>query len=99
MNFDNVKKYLFDAARELGLDEYEVFYSSDSSVSAETLKDEISAFAYGVSGGVCFRCIVDGKIGAASTELLEEGELKAIVARAVSNAKNIESDDPAIIFE
>ena len=99
MNFDNVKKYLFDAAKEIGLDEYEVFYSSDSSVSAETLKDEISAFAYGVSGGVCFRCIVDGKIGAASTELLEESELKAIVARAVSNAKNIESDDPAIIFE
>ncbi len=99
MNFENLKKTLFDAARAAGLEEYEIFYTSDSSVSAETLKDEISAFAYGVSGGVCFRCVVDGRIGAASSELLTEEEMKALVRRAVSNARNIESDDPAVIFE
>lgn len=99
MNFENLKRALFDAAVEAGLSEYEIFYTRDSSVSAETLKDEISAFAYGVSGGVCFRCIVDGKMGAASSELLTEVEMKSLVKRAVSNARNIESDDPAVIFE
>lgn len=98
MNFENLKKHLFDAANAAGLEEYEIFYTSDSSVSAETLKDEISAFAYGVSGGVCFRCVVDGKIGAASSELFTEDEMKALVLRAVSNAKNTECDDPATIF-
>lgn len=98
MNFENIKKCVFDAAKAAGLKEYEIFYTADSSVSTETLKDEISAFAYGVSGGVCFRCVVDGKIGSASGELLTEDEMKALVARAISNAKNIESDDPAIIF-
>ncbi|MBQ7384806.1 MAG: TldD/PmbA family protein [Clostridia bacterium] len=99
MDFESLKKSLFDAAKSAGLEEYEIFYTADSSVSAETLKDEISAFAYGVAGGVCFRCVVDGRMGAASSELLTEEEMKALVARAVSNARNIESDDPAIIFE
>ena len=99
MRFDDIKQTVFDAAKELGLSEYELFYTSDSSVSAETLKDEISAFAYGVSGGACFRCIVDGKIGSASSELMTADEMRSIVRRAAANAKIIESDDPAIIFE
>ena len=99
MNFDNIKQYLSRAAKDAGLDEYEIFYTSDKSISTETLKDEISAFTYGVSGGVCFRCVVDGKIGAASSELLTEDEMKAIVSRAISNARGVEGDDPAIIFE
>ncbi|MBQ8140832.1 MAG: TldD/PmbA family protein [Clostridia bacterium] len=99
MNFEDIKKYVFEAAGAAGLEEYEVFYTFDSSVSAETLKDEISAFNYGVSGGVCFRCIVGGKIGTASSELLCEEEMRAIVNRAISNAQNIESDDPAVIYE
>ena len=99
MRFDDIKQTVFDAANELGLSEYELFYTSDSSVSAETLKDEISAFAYGVSGGACFRCIVDGRIGSASSELMTADEMRSIVKRAAANAKIIESDDPAIIFE
>lgn len=99
MNFENIKNCVFEAAKAAGIEEYEIFYTSDSSISVETLKDEISAFAYGVSGGICFRCVVDGKMGSASTELLEENELCAIVGRAASNAKNIEGDDPAIIFK
>ena len=99
MRIEDIKQTVFDAASELGITEYEIFYTSDSSVSAETLKDEIAAFAYGVSGGACFRCIVDGKMGSASTELITENELRAIVSRAAANAKIIESEDPAIIFE
>ncbi len=99
MNFENIKNCVFEAAKEAGIEEYEIFYTSDTSISAETLKDEISSFTYGVSGGICFRCVIDGKMGSAATELLEEGELRAIVKRAASNAKNIESEDPAIIFK
>ena len=99
MKFEDIKQTVFDAARELGLSEYELFYASDSSVSAETLKNEISAFTYGVSGGACFRCIVDGKMGSASSELITPDEMRAIVKRAEANARIIESDDPAIIFE
>ncbi len=99
MKFEDIKQTVFDAARELGLSEYELFYTSDSSISAETLKDDISAFTYGVSGGACFRCIVGGRLGSASSELITPEQMREIVKRAAANAEIIESDDPAIIFE
>ena len=99
MKFDDVKQFLIAEADRMGLDAYEVYFMETSDSSAETLKDEISSFSSGVRGGVCFRCIVDGQMGSASSELFEENEMRALVARAIENAKNIESDDKAILFE
>lgn len=96
---DMIKNVLKNAAKEAGIAEYEIFYSNDENISTETLKDEISSFASGNSGGVSFRCKVNGKMGYASTELLEEEELKELVIRAVENAKTIENDDETFIFE
>lgn len=45
------------------------------------------------AGGVCFRCRADGKIGYASTELMDEEELRALPSRAVENAALIENTD------
>ena len=43
-----------------------------SGTSAETLKGEISSFSSEVSGGISFRCIVDGKMGSESYREREE---------------------------
>lgn len=99
MNFDAVKSTLIAEAERLGLHEYDVFFMESESCSTETLKDEISSFSSGVGGGVGFRCIVDGHVGCASTELLTEEEMRAIVARAAANATMLESRDEPIIFE
>ena len=99
MDFNSVKEYLFDAAKNAGLDEYEVYFMESDGISAETLKDEISSFSSTVSGGIGFRCIVNGKIGIASTELFTKEEMAELVERARNNAKYIENDDKAIIFE
>lgn len=99
MNFDAVKDALIAEAKQAGLTEYEVYFMESSDMSAETLKDEISSFSSGVRGGVSFRCVVNGRMGSAATELLEEREMRALVARAIENAKYIESDDRAILFE
>lgn len=64
----------------------------------ETLKDEISSFSSGLSGGICFRCVVNGKMGYASGELMTAEAMEELVSRAVSNAKCIDSEDKAIIF-
>ena len=98
MDFNSVKEYLFDAAKNAGLDEYEIYFMESEGISAETLKDEISSFSSTVSGGIGFRCIVDGKIGIASTELFTKEEMVELVERARNNAKYIENDDKAIIF-
>lgn len=99
MNFELLKKAIVDAAEKQGITEYEIYYMSDSSLSVETLKDEISSFSSGVSGGLSFRCLVDGKMGYASTELLVPEEMTDLVFRAAENAKSTEKADEAGIFE
>ncbi len=99
MNFDAVKNSLINAANKAGIEEYEIFFMEGSSISAETLKSEISTFTSETSGGICFRCIVDGHFGYAATELFTDEEMNALVDRAVNNAQNIESDDKAIIYK
>ena len=98
MNFEAVKNSLVREAKLAGLEEYEVYFMESGGTSAETLKGEISSFSSEVSGGISFRCIVNGKMGSAATELFDDAEMKALVERAIENAKNIESDDKAVIF-
>ena len=99
MVFEQMKNALIAAANEAGIEQYEIYYQVGESISAETLKDEISAFASSVSGGICFRCIVDGKMGYASSELMSEDAMGELVKNAISNAACIDSDDEVFIFE
>lgn len=96
--FDLLKKIVKESSEKRGIAEYELYYSEDASVSAETYRDEISAFSSSVGGMLLYRCIVDGKIGYASTERMDEVEMDALVARAAVNAQCIEKDDRAIIY-
>ncbi len=98
MLFEAMKAALISAAEKKGLTQYEIYYQSNESISAETLKDEISTFSSGVVSGICFRCIVDGKLGYASGELLTADAMEELVARAVSNAACVDSDDEPFIF-
>ncbi len=98
MKFEEMKQALVSAAKASGLTEYEIYYESSEDVTVETLKDEISSFSSGMSGGVCFRCVVDGKMGYASGELMTAEAMEDLVARAISNARCIDSEDKAIIF-
>ena len=99
MLFEQMKNALIAAATEAGIEQYEIYYQVGESISAETLKDEISAFASSVSGGICFRCIVGGKMGYASSELLTEDAMQELVQNAVANAACIDNDDEVFIFE
>lgn len=99
MLFEQMKNALIAAATDAGIEQYEIYYQVGESISAETLKDEISAFASSVSGGICFRCIVDGKMGYASSELMSEDAMGELVKNAISNAACIDSDDEVFIFE
>ncbi len=98
MRFEDMKKALVEAAQQAGLEQYEIYFEQEESIGVETLKQEISSFSSGVGGGVCFRCIVDGKMGYASGESMTEADLKELVTRAISNARCIDSEDEAVIF-
>ena len=98
MNFEQIKKMLESEAKRLDIKEYDIFYVCSEGISAETLKDDISSFSSNVEGGVNFRCIVDGHIGCAGTQMFEESEILSLVSRAAANASLIENDEKGIIF-
>lgn len=98
MSFEEIKNILFEAARAHGLTEYDVYYRMATDLSADALNHEPNASSFGSSGGVSFRCAKDGKIGAASTEMLEESELLALVPRAIANAALLDADEEPIFY-
>lgn len=99
MNFDTFKLKVVEAAKNLGVTEYELYYASSEGTNVGVFAHEINEFSSEVSGGVCFRCIVDGKMGYASTEELSEEQAVSIVARAAANAAVLETDDVEFLCE
>ena len=99
MDFKQIKEIISAACRKYGVEEYEVTYSVGENITAETLKDEISAFSSGESASVSFRCIVGGHLGYASTSFFDADEIEDLVVRASDNAKVIENDDIVVIFK
>ena len=79
MNYQEFKEYVIVTAKAVGLEEYELYYSSSNDISVELYQSEVNKFSTSYNGGVCFRCIVNGKMGYASTELFTEEEAKSFI--------------------
>ena len=99
MNYELLKKAIEDEANLQGLSEYEIYYMSNEELSVDTLNREANSFSSGNSGGICFKVVYDGKIGYASSELMEEAEMKSLVSRAKANAIATEKPDTVGIFK
>lgn len=97
MNYELFKTAVLAAAKAQGLNDYELYCMEEESISVSAYQREVNRFNSNVSGGVCFRCIVDGKMGYASTELLTEEQAETIVKRAIENARTIESADEVFL--
>lgn len=98
MNFDALKNTLTSALDEAGLSEYEIYYMSDESISVSTLNKEVNSFSSSISGGLCLRVLVEGRMGYASTELMTEAEMRELPERARANALSTEKLDTVGIF-
>lgn len=99
MRYNEFKDLVVKAAQDAGLRDYEIYYKESESVSTETLMHEISAFQTAGGAGACFRCIHNGKMGYASTELFSAEEASRIVMAAMENADVIEIEDEVFIHE
>lgn len=87
------------AAKEKGLERYELYYSRTRSQSLNAFKGQIDRFSLSESIGVCFRCLIEGKAGYASTEKMEEEEATRLVASAIESAQLVESTDPEFLVK
>ena len=99
MDFNTFKNMVIARAEELGITEYELFYTSSASTMVKVFQSEIDQFSASEEGGVCFRCIVNGKMGYASTEELSSAQAAAVVERAADNASVLESEEQVFLGE
>ena len=99
MNFNEFKELVIAECKALGIAEYEIYYQAGSSTSVDTFQHSINEFTSSYTGGLCFRCIVNGKMGYASTENLSASQAKAVVAKAVDNAVNLEAEEAVFLGE
>jgi PmbA protein len=82
---------------EKGITEYELYYQLGESTCVGIFQQEVNQFTSSMDGGLCFRCVVDGKLGYASTEDLNPEGAAELVDRAADNAKVLECEDPVIL--
>lgn len=99
MDFLTFKNIVIETCRELGIADYELYYQAAESTSVSVFQQEINEFTSSTEGGVCFRCIVGGKMGYASTESLSREQAAVIVVRAVDNASVLEAEEPVFLGE
>ena len=99
MNYELLKAAIENEAKAEGIAEYEIYYMSSAELSVDTLNREPNSFSSGNSGGICLRVLHDGKIGYASSELMDEEEMKSLVSRAKANACATEKPDTVGIFK
>lgn len=99
MDFNAFKNAVIEECAALGIEEYELYYSAGESTSVDTFLHAINEFTASQDGGVCFRCIVNGKMGYASTEDLSAEQAKAVVLSAVDNASVLESEEQVFLGE
>ena len=99
MDYQSFKAVVIAEAEAQGITEYELYYQFSAETSVGVFRDEINEFSSSEGGGVCFRCIVNGKMGYASTQALSESEAKAVVHRAADNAANLETEEQVFLCE
>ncbi len=99
MNYELLKSAIENEAKLQGVAEYEIYYMSSEELSIDTLNKQPNSFSSGNSGGICLRVLHDGKIGYASSELMDEEEMKSLVSRAKANAEATEKPDTVGIFK
>ena len=98
MEFEALKNALISAAKDAGIEQYEIYYMESAESSATTFQHELKGISSARSGGICFRCIIDGKMGYASTELFETEEMAELVNRAATAATLLETQDEVFIW-
>ena len=99
MDYQSFKQAVIAEAKARGIEEYELYYSGGISTSVGIFQHEVNQFSDAEEGGVCFRCIVNGKMGYASTQAMSETEAKEIVRKASENAEVLETVEQVFLCE
>ena len=99
MQFNEFKALVIAECAARGVAEYELYYQSSASTTVDTFQHSVNEFSSSLSGGLCFRCIVEGKMGYASTQELSQEQAVAVVVKAMDNALCLETEETVFLGE
>ncbi|MCT8138459.1 TldD/PmbA family protein [Anaerobacillus sp. CMMVII] len=98
MDIVKFKNDLFSQGEEVGFTDMELYYQSNGKFSTKIFKGEIDSYSIAIEGGVSFRGIINGKMGYAYTEKIDEQSIPFMLAEAKENLSIIDSEDSEMIF-
>ena len=99
MDYQSFKAAVIAACAQRGITEYELYYQSGSDTTIGVFAHEINEFSSSEGGGICFRCIVEGRMGYASTQDMNPEGAGALVSRAADNAACLETEEAVFLCE
>lgn len=98
MNVNQFIDTLFVRAKEAGFEACEVFYTAASEFETDVLRGEILRYSVSDSMGLGFRGLADGRMGYASTQILDDDAVDQLVDGAKMNATLIENTDKQFLY-
>jgi len=98
MRLDEFLNLLFQKAQEAGISECEAYVSSGDSFEASVHAGELIAYNVSSTMGLGFRALVNGRMGYASTQALDEAAVDMLVKGVITSATLTETEDPQFIF-
>lgn len=76
----------------LGVEDWEIVFSSGTSISAEMVDEELVDFSSATDTSISARVIVDGREGVATSQRVDESVIPALVSMALENSRVKEID-------
>lgn len=98
MNLDLFCEKLFARATEAGFAAAEVYFAAGSKFRVNAFEGELDDYQVNASQGLSFRGLLNGQMGYASTEVLDDAAIDFLVEQAKQNASVLESKDEQFIF-
>lgn len=99
MKLNDFLSRLFHSAEAAGLTEFDAMYFSGESFRVNAFQGELDGYNVNASQGLSFRALVNGTMGYAYTETLDEDAVDMLVSMAKDNAALVEPKDPQFIYE
>lgn len=98
MELTTFKNLLFAKGKQSGFTDMELYYQSNTRFSTSIFQGEVDGHTIANEGGLSFRGLVEGKMGYAYTEKIDDSQIQFLLNEAAENAALIESDKPEQLF-
>ena len=90
---------LFNLAKEKGVEEIELSFSTSSELSFSLFHGEVDSYTSSNSSSYVIRGIYNGKLGSVTSDVYSNDLAEFFVNKIIENAKFVENDDPVFIFK